>query len=124
MDAKSKEAWATSRGLTESNGAICVERLLGRQCRHRDERDHLHSIPGSDHATLWCRDGAPAVYVSQPYGMDGEYLRALLEVCDAYGMSCFVDAWPSWHNPGSVLSVFVWKKGTQGPWPSRRESAT
>src|SRR4030095_15139258 len=62
-------------GLKRSHGYPCCQRLVG-HCDHRHGAGCLP--PGTDHPSLWLRDGQPAVFVSQPYDLSGETVRALL----------------------------------------------
>ncbi len=98
------EVFAKSRGLKESDGRLCIQKLLGRQCNFQD-----CSPPGGDHDTLWLKDGRPALYLMQPYGLGWNKMRELIAFCLRHGLRADVDVWPSFHFPGHVLSVCLVK---------------
>lgn len=103
------EDFAKSRGLKRSGGRLCVHRLSGRQC---DLRDCVP--PAGDHDTLWLRHGKPALYLAQPYQLEWEDLKRLVEFCAANGLRAGVDTWPSFHFPAHVLSVHITKQSGGG----------
>ena len=105
-----KEQWAKKHGLKESKATphFCLCRLLGKQCREFGSTACVNAPPGSDHASLWLRDGKPAVFVYQPYGLTE--VAELGEFCLARGLTCTIATWPAWHNPGSVLHIEIAKK--------------
>jgi hypothetical protein len=67
------------------------------------------SPPGVDHPSLWIRDGKPAVFVFQPYGVQD--VAALGAFCAARSLECSIDTWPAWHNPGRVVFVEIHRPG-------------
>ncbi|MBI4377240.1 MAG: hypothetical protein HY549_12420 [Elusimicrobia bacterium] len=93
------------KGLKQSDGRLCVQRLWGKQC---DLKDCVP--PSGDHDSLWLRDGKPAVYLTQPYGLTWETMRRLMAFCERHGLKADIDTWPSFHFPGQVLSVQLSKK--------------
>ena len=97
--------FARSRGLKLSDGRLCIHRLSGRQC---DLKDCFP--PVGDHDTLWIRDGKPAVYLAQPYQLEWEELKGLVEFCVKNGLRAGVDTWPSFHFPAHVLSVHITRR--------------
>ena len=107
-----KEQYTKRDGLKESAGALCVQRLLGKQCKvgYQGKRCECRP-PGADHMSLWLKDGKPHVYVMQPYGLSYRQLAELYQFCERHGLRADVDAWPGWHFPGSVLHVAITKAG-------------
>ena len=99
-----REVFAKSRGLKESGGRLCVHRLLGKQCNFEGCQP-----PAADHDTLWLKDGKPALYLMQPYGLCWEDIKKLAAFCERHGLEARVDTWPSFHFPGAVLSIHVEK---------------
>ncbi|MBI4376692.1 MAG: hypothetical protein HY549_09615 [Elusimicrobia bacterium] len=97
------------KGFKRSDGRLCVQRLLGKQCNLKD-----CVPPSGDHDTLWLQNGKPARYVTQPYGLEWETMRKLVAFCENYGLKANVDAWPSFHFPGRVLSIHLSPQERQG----------
>lgn len=96
--------WARSRGVQESGGRPCIGRLSGRPSDH-NQSDHQCNPPKGDHCSLWMKDGRPEVFVSQPYELSWAGLQETVAFCQANGLRADVISWPSWHFPGSVLTV-------------------
>lgn len=108
-----EEAWARRYGLKRSSGHSCVARLLGKRCRYGEYKAGDAPPcrpPGSDHADLWIKNGKPAVYTFQPYGLSYDTLKKLLDFCERWGLEVHIDTWPAGHFPGSVLWVEVTPK--------------
>ena len=97
-------------GYRRSNGQICAARLLGGRCteygRADGPKEHPHAPPGDDHPSLWLKDGKPHIYVSQPYGLEWDKLRALVMWCGRWGLRAAVHA-ESWHYPGRTVAVMI-----------------
>lgn len=103
-------AWASSRGLKLSGGHACLARLLGKRCaiEYRETTDKIPCLPpGADHCSLWNKDGKPEVFVFQPYGMSYDTIRELTMFCEQWELRFYIDALPSWHFPGGVLTVQI-----------------
>ena len=100
---KALHQWAQKHGLTRSKGHVCLTRLVW-HCK----RSHgCAQLAGSDHASLWLKDGKPHVYVSQPYGLSLETLLEMVSQCQELGLEIHIGTWPAWHFPGTVLMVEV-----------------
>ena len=105
-------------GVKESRGVVCWQRLLGKRCptyqssSQKYDVPHVCYPPHSDHVTLWNKNGKPHFLVSQPYG-PWHYNRILKigEFCEKNNLEFLIDAWPSWHYPGRVLTVIFKAKG-------------
>ncbi len=93
------------KGFKQSDGRLCVQRLWGRQCNLKD-----CVPPSGDHDTLWLQNGKPAMYVTQPYGLEWETMRKLVAFCERHGLKADVAAWPSFHYPGQVISILLSRK--------------
>jgi hypothetical protein len=59
-----------------------------------------------DHGTRWTRDGRPYCLVGQPYGLSDDEVGKLAALRQQ-GLQVSIDTRPSWHYPGSVLTVVV-----------------
>lgn len=114
-----KDDWASRHGVKQTpSGHACIARLLGRQCKvgydphgaNYNSRPPCHP-PGDDHASLWLKDGKPAIYVFQPYSLGDKTIRELMEFCEKWGLSARINSMPSWHFPGVVLTVELTLKG-------------
>ena len=97
---KTREQWTKRYGLRPTTGARSVDRLPGK-------RSGELRVPGEDHSSLWLHEGKPAVYVTQPYGLSWDTLRAVVGFCEANGLRADVGAAPAWHFPGAVLHVEI-----------------
>jgi len=67
------------------------------------------SIPAGDHLSMWTKDGTPFCFVSQPYGLGYYDLKDTLKFCARHGLRIEIDAWPSWHAPGEVVTVLFFR---------------
>lgn len=102
-DAAAKRAWAEREGVVMSaDGHACLLRLT-----HEDGGDRHPGrcvyLPGSDHTSMWMKDGKPHVYVTQPYDLTLEALDDMFRVCRRLGLTLRVDSAIAWHNPAAVL---------------------
>lgn len=91
------------KGLKESPRRSW-ERLLGKIDREGLEE----KLPGSDHDSLWLKDGKPYVYVMQPYGIDMERLEKLIQICKKNNFTFFIDA-HSFYNPSCTISIKLYQ---------------
>jgi hypothetical protein len=111
--------WAKPRGLVLApTQRACLCRLVGVPCQ-RNSHECI-TLPGQDHTTTWNRDGNPAVFVSQPYGMDrrdpdhpGSTCRSsAAALCAIFGLRLTMfeekdPGNPAWHYPGHVDFVEI-----------------
>jgi hypothetical protein len=107
-----RKNWAKCNQATLDGGKghWCVRMLLGETCRRQicgpDE------IPALSHGSFWRRDGKPPLLVSQPYGLDLEDLRELVEVSDRYAFDVHVTAHSFW-NAGNSMLIEIGREGNQ-----------
>jgi hypothetical protein len=105
------EAFVKRYGLKRANGGQCIQRLTQGRCYGGYPHKRCACRPpAADHITLWNKDGKPAIYVSQPYGLSYKDLQETLAFCEAYHLNVLVDTWPSWHFPGHTLSLLYTAK--------------
>lgn len=114
MTEKKKEDFAKRHGVTRATGGICVRRLFGKRCTIGYPSDpfgtgHACLPPGSDHISLWNKDGKASLLVSQPYGLAYRTLKEIMAYCEKYGLEVRIDANPCWHFPGQVIGVIFQK---------------
>lgn len=102
--------WAAENGFEESQAHQSIHGLLGRQAL----KDGVLYLPGGDHTSVWNKEGKPHTLVSQPYDLRWEDLTELVAFCKQWGLMADVAAWPSWHFPGSALSVMVRRQTNEG----------
>lgn len=102
-----RRAWARREGVKESSGHRCLTRLAHGRC----DLFNCESLPGSDHTSVWNRDGKPYIYVTQPYHLPDDVLVAMLKVCDRLGLRLRVDSAPAWHDPGAILVEVMRRDG-------------
>ena len=65
--------------------------------------------PWQDHMSLWNKEGKPHVFVSEPYSLSMEDVKALIADCEAEGLTFYINTDSKW-NPGRTVAVFVTKK--------------
>jgi hypothetical protein len=100
-----------TKGLKKST-STCIYRLLGRKTRSDEP-------PGTDHPSLWNKDGKPELFISQPYGLSWGKLRELVAFCETHGLEVNMDAGTSWYFPGRSLRV-VFRKVRVEDYESKR----
>lgn len=94
----------------ESPASACVQRLRNKRgCPHSlySAHDSPHRAPGADHDRILLKEGKPAVYISEPYGIGWDELQELVDFCRKYGLTAEIDARRSAHFPGSTVSVWI-----------------
>ena len=117
-------------GLTHVSGLVpeitsrlCLRRLLGKQCLQcspaHDFWCEPHLPPGADHITMWRSGRRVWALVSQPYGMPGEQMQVLADLCDRYGFRFYVAAaTPWWYDTHCdderFLTVVVYRRREEG----------
>ncbi len=96
--------------LTPARGRLCFLRLLGKRCSHG-----LNGCwpPGSDHVSLWNKDGNPRALISQPYSLESCVLADMVSFAKQHELEFTVSSYPSWHYPGEVLTVVWTREGVQ-----------
>lgn len=100
-NAELRRAWMNREGVTLADHHYCLLRVTAGGCRQVGAA--CLYLPGSDHTTLWMKDGKPHIYVTQPYDLDQERLDEMFRVCRRHGLTMRVDASPAWHNETAVL---------------------
>lgn len=110
-----RDRWAAERGLKLSDGKCCIRRLWGR-CRRGFQFVGSEKCPcgapHDDHTSLWIRRGPqPVCWVSQPYQLSKAQRAEIQAFAAEHGLRVTISDWPSWHNPGSVLTVTYWRAG-------------
>ena len=116
--------WAKSRGLTLNRKPISWRGLFDGRTKAggaaRVQRPPVFGsvnpypwdlFPGEDHACMFDKDGKPAIFVFQPYHLDLEQLRGIVNTCDAYNLDVSISTQPAWHYPGHVLFVEIEIRG-------------
>lgn len=110
------EQWKTRHDLRESQGRLCILRLLGKHCVGPDgcyygpghkPIDHQCWPPHGDHMNLWLdKAGKPVLFTSQPYGLGWKALQETIAFCKKWGLRVDIN-YPdqAWHNPGGVLML-------------------
>ncbi len=101
--------WAEKHGLRRSTTHACLRHLVGQRCDGISGTDIDGCPTGdrnyADHPTLWLQNGSREILIFQPYGLSKADIEEILEDAERYDVSLRLDAWPSWHYPGSVLTV-------------------
>lgn len=107
-----RDMWAKQYGLKQSGGHACLTRLR-RRC---NGWNGCVKLIGSDHTSLWLKNGEPYVYVTQPYDLSHEDLVGMVTQCQELDLELRINAWPAWHFPGRVLMVEV-RRQEKDHWP-------
>ena len=111
--------WVKAQGVTRAKGHICLAKLAGRKCPNErwsppwEDTDHRCLPKGSDHTSMWSRNGKPFLIVTQPYGLNSECLESMLASAKELGLKLWINGRPSWHFPGATLSVIFCRQGVR-----------
>jgi len=106
-----KKVFAEKRGLSPvTGGHVCVHRLKG--AKHCPDRYNQSCeakcdirIPNSDHLSEWKHNGETTLIVSQPFGLDFRSMKETIDFCEKHKLEANISTNPSWHFPGSVLTI-------------------
>lgn len=115
--------YAEANGLKRSSGRPCARRLTGGRCANHEDHGHDYhlaypslrdpcTVPGADHSVLWLKDGKPARFTTQPYGLSWETLRELVRYCEDRGLEAHIDARMAWHFPTQTILVEIERADT------------
>lgn len=109
-----RENYLKARGLKETHGERCIQRLRGVHCKYWKGNNSCECRPpDDDHAELLIKGGAPHVYISQPYGIGGVVsLRKIIAFCEKYGFDVDITAY-SWWFPSQTLLLEYTKMGKE-----------
>lgn len=112
------DSFTETRKVKQRKGShVCVHRLKGnRQCpgysrAYATNKMRCPEIPHGDHMSEWMSDGKTVAILSQPYGMLHESVVETVKFCEANDLDVEFDTYPSFHNPGGVLSLIFTRKG-------------
>lgn len=103
-----EEEFRRRYGVTRSKSTACIQRLLGKRCGISLQRDCDCHPPGTDHASLWLKDGKPHLFVSQPYNIRGSILGDATQFASEHGLELEIRADHNFHFPSSVL-LMIWR---------------
>jgi hypothetical protein len=99
-----------NRGIKKLNSYPCIRRVLkkrhlsgGRSAWMSGAACKCH-LPGSDHTDLWKTPDGNIIYVTQPYGIDWENLRALVKMGVEMGLEISIGAESTWF-PGRTIII-------------------
>ena len=67
--------------------------------------------PHDDHGWLFCKDGKPEFYLSQPYGITFAELKEIAIFCERWGLNASIDAMGSNWFPGLTVAIKYVKGG-------------
>ena len=111
-------AWRKRFGTKPATGHGCARRLLPRS---KSTTALLATLqlpkncdwgclrpPWGDHGDLWRRNGAIAVYTTQPYNWNAEKEREVTAWCTGLGLSVAFSDDESWHHPGGTTLITIW----------------
>ncbi len=93
------------QGYTAESGSI--RRLVGKsRIPYTNNPDVMpNDPPHDDHGKLFLKDGKPAFYMSQPYGVTWTELQQIVRFCEKWGLQASIDALQSNWYPGRTVAV-------------------
>lgn len=108
------ESFKGTRGAKQRQPGshVCVERLKGKRRCPSYNVDCIE-IPNGDHLSEWTINGKTVAILSQPYGLTYNGLRETLAFCEQHDLEVVIDTYPSFHYPGTVLSLIFTRKGSR-----------
>lgn len=105
-----KEELAAMYKVKESKSMPCIQRLIKGACGITRQKECECSPPGTDHPSLWNKDGKPYIFVSQPYALSGAALAKIHEFCEQNNLEVEVRTYPAYYYPSAVMTVIYRKK--------------
>ena len=97
-------------GYTPSDARLCPRIVAGRRClENSPSRPCVCSIyrdKAFDHARMWQDSKRRHVFTSEPYGIHGEEVVALVSDMAELGLSVRLDARSPW-NPGHTILIRI-----------------
>jgi len=102
--------WAEARGLSQVKHGNWAKLIGKQEIVGVPGARYYGGLPGDDHCSLWVRGKRPMAWVSQPYHLYPDTLRAMLAAADKYGLD-FTVTTGSWWYPGRTLFVEWHRKG-------------
>ncbi len=66
--------------------------------------------PGSDHNSLWLKNGIPHVYASHPYSLSDAIMRKIADFASEHNLSVEVRADRAFYAPSTTFIVMYTKK--------------
>jgi hypothetical protein len=84
-----------------------IRRLVGkRQVPWSDDPNVMpNKPPGDDHGTLYLKDGKPAFYLSEPYGLAYDKMQEVVAFCERWGLEASIDGLQSTWFPGLTIAI-------------------
>ena len=61
--------------------------------------------PATEHPSLWKEDEKFVSFISQPYELNHNSIKAIIEFCEKEGFEVNINVKNSWHFPGRTLFV-------------------
>ena len=97
-----KAFYLRANKLKESSSRPCAMRLLGKLCSKNCVNC---SPPGTDHPSLLLKDGNAVKFISQPYGLEYETIKEMIDYCETNGLKFNIRGDFNWHCPGKAFGV-------------------
>jgi hypothetical protein len=110
--AQQRDARLAAEGYTVAKSGS-IRRLVGkRRVGWTDDPDVMPDAPpGDDHGDLYCKDGQPAFYLSQPYGVTFATLQKVVKFCERWGLEASIDSLQSTWFPSLTVAIKYQTKG-------------
>jgi len=99
-----------NRGIKKLYSHPCIRRVLKKRHLSGGKSAWIGGeickcyLPGSDHTDLWKTPEGNIIYVTQPYGIDWENLRALVKMGEEMGLAISIGAESTWF-PGRTIII-------------------
>ena len=100
-------------GYTPSDARLCPRIVAGKRCLENGPscpcvcQSYRHRA--FDHARMWRDSKKRHVFTSEPYGISGEEVVALVSDMAELGLSVCLDARSPW-NPGSTILIVITRR--------------
>ena len=104
--AQLQEQWSSRCGLRKSQGEQCASRLLGERSDRNGPGMPKCCPPGTDHPSLWLREGKAARFVIHVYPWGLERIEALVSWCKVRGLATRLSA-ESWYFPTGTMMIEI-----------------
>jgi hypothetical protein len=107
---QAKQEYGKRHGLKPSKASIAeaINDLSGKPRKRLSWIDEIRlRVPGSDHTSIWMKDGKIYSIVTQPYAIYGDKLAELVDFARKNSLNVAISARDSWHYPGHTLLVEI-----------------
>ena len=95
-------------GYEPSKAAVCPRIVAGKRCRRaRDCVCRKYETKAFDHARMWKDHNGRHVFTSEPHGLQGEEIVALVSDMEDLGLTVSIDGRSHWSSDGAALLIII-----------------